>query len=113
MSRFWDGFKAWASAATLAAVVVAFAYFAVVTAQQNVVLAHQNDAALRTEHALCILRADLSARVDASRQFLIDNPDGFAGVPAATIQATIDSQSRTVVALQLLQCGRWNLEGTL
>lgn len=111
MSVF-ESIKSWASAATLAVVMVAFTYFAVVTAQQNAVLAHQNDASVRTEHALCILRDDLEARVASSEQFLVDHPDGIPGITTAAIQANIDSQTRTIVALQLLQCERWSLEGT-
>lgn len=58
-----------------------------------------------TSHdALCTFRADLNARVASSRDFLKDHPEGFAGIPAATIRASIDQQSRTINALSSLDC---------
>jgi len=85
--------------------VAAFVYFAWATAQQNVILARQAQAADRTEQALCILRDDLQTRVDAAQAFLKANPDGIPGIPAQQIQDSIDNQQRTILALQLLDCG--------
>lgn len=99
--------KQWIAAVTLAVVVMAFVYFAVVTAQQNTVLARQNESSLRTEHALCILRADLQQRAESTEAFLKANPGGIPGIPAEQLQQSIDNQLRTVNALQLLECESW------
>lgn len=96
--------RQWLGAITLAAIVLAFVYFAWATAQQNVILARQAEAADRTEQALCILRADLEARVATSQQFLADHPNGIPGISTSDLQQSIDNQTRTVLALQLLEC---------
>ena len=54
--------------------------------------------------ALCALRADLEKRVESSQQFLIDHPDGIAGIPARTIREGIENQRRTIDALGDLSC---------
>lgn len=60
--------------------------------------------ALSTNHALCVLRSDLEQRVADSAQFLLDHPNGFGGISAATIQQGIDNQQRTIDALSDLRC---------
>ena len=82
----------------------AFIYFAWATSQQNVILTQQARRADRAERALCILRSDLQTRVDTSIAFLKEHPDGIPGIPAATLQQSIDNQQRTILALQLLEC---------
>lgn len=57
-----------------------------------------------TQIALCALRGDLEKRVTTSTQFLIDHPNGVAGIPAKTIQDGIDNQRRTIHALRDLNC---------
>lgn len=54
--------------------------------------------------ALCTFRADLEARVTASRDFLIEHPGGIPGIPEATIQKSIHDQERTIRALAPLPC---------
>jgi len=57
-----------------------------------------------THAALCSLREDLAERVATSEQFLAENPDGIPGLPAKTIQTSIDSQKRTIETLSVLEC---------
>lgn len=54
--------------------------------------------------ALCALRADLQARVNSSTDFLAKHPHGVSGISAATIQASIDNELRTIHALSPLVC---------
>jgi predicted negative regulator of RcsB-dependent stress response len=61
--------------------------------------------AISTNQALCALRFDLEARVENAEQFLVNNPDGIPGLSAASIQTSIESQRRTIVALRGLDCG--------
>jgi len=63
-----------------------------------------SDQATETNQALCSLRADLQTRVETSQGFLRDNPDGVVGIPAATLQQSIDGQKRTIQALSTLNC---------
>lgn len=62
------------------------------------------DKAERANVALCALRADLKTRIASSEKFLADHPNGFAGIPAAQIQTSLDGQQRTVIALSILKC---------
>lgn len=55
--------------------------------------------------ALCALRLDLERRVESSKTFLRDHPEGIAGISAKTIQDGIDNQERTIAALGGLDCG--------
>ena len=54
--------------------------------------------------AICVLRHDLQERVTASELFLRTHPDGFDGVSAADIQASINGQRRTITALSGADC---------
>jgi len=54
--------------------------------------------------ALCALREDLEKRVASSKDFLIENPGGIAGIPAKTIRDGIKNQERTIKALDGLSC---------
>lgn len=58
----------------------------------------------RATVALCVLRADLQTRVDSSRAFLADHPNGIPGIPAKTLRDGITNQQRTIKALQGLSC---------
>lgn len=60
--------------------------------------------ARRTHDSLCVFRADLEARVAQTRDFLVEHPRGFAGIPAGTLQKSIDDQQRTINALANLDC---------
>lgn len=60
--------------------------------------------ATQATQALCALRADLQLRVDESVGFLKTHPTGILGVSAASINNTIDSQRRTIMALSVLAC---------
>lgn len=54
--------------------------------------------------ALCTLRIELERKVARSTEFLIKNPNGVPGIPAATIRAGIDSETKTIEALGDLDC---------
>lgn len=58
-----------------------------------------------TTKALCTLRHDFEVRVEQSRQFLKDHPNGFAGIPPQVIEQSIDQQQATIDALSDLNCG--------
>lgn len=60
----------------------------------------------RTHAALCTFLRDLKQRVDASNAFLAKHPEGFAGIPAATIRQSVTGQERTIKALSGLGCKR-------
>lgn len=60
--------------------------------------------ATTSNSALCALRGDLESRVTASEQFLINHPEGFAGISPASIRTSIDGQRRTIVVLAQLKC---------
>lgn len=57
-----------------------------------------------TNHALCTLRGDLARRVQDSRTFLKEHPEGIPGIPAAAIKQGIDNQQQTIDALASLDC---------
>lgn len=57
-----------------------------------------------TQGALCTLRADIEQRVEGSRDFLADHPEGILGIPASAIQVSLEGQERTVAALSDLSC---------
>lgn len=57
-----------------------------------------------TQHALCTFRDDLTSRVAEGEAYLKAHPKGFAGIPAATIQATLANQKRSVDSLSSLNC---------
>lgn len=54
--------------------------------------------------AICALRADLVNRVAAGRAFLAEHPQGIPGIPAATLQTSIDGQVKTIAALSEVDC---------
>lgn len=58
----------------------------------------------RTTGALCALRVDLQSRVDQTETFLLSHPSGFAGIPRATLNQSLEGQKRTIAALRTLQC---------
>jgi len=58
----------------------------------------------RTTLALCALRNDVQIRRGASIEFLQDHPQGIPGVSAKSIQISIDGQSRTLEAMNILHC---------
>ena len=60
--------------------------------------------ATTTHTALCSLRSDLQRRVDASKAFLKEHPEGIPGISSAEIQRSTDSQEQTVKALDILKC---------
>lgn len=59
----------------------------------------------RTKASLCALRGDIETRVHSSEAFLQTHPQGLPGIPAATIQQSLDGQRRTILALKNLECG--------
>lgn len=54
-----------------------------------------------TVSVLCSFRSDLSARVETSRQFLVQHPNGIpeAGLTRELIQTQLDNQERTLASL--------------
>lgn len=77
--------------------VVCFALLAVGLWQIHVLAENTND-------SLCALRADVEARVEGSKAFLVEHPQGISGITPAVIQQGIDNQERTIVALGDLDC---------
>lgn len=81
------------------AVVSAFLYFS---------LANQQDAlaesTLSTNQALCTLRGDLVQRIESTKSFLRDHPEGIAGISPQIIRQGLQNQQRTVDALESLDC---------
>lgn len=58
-----------------------------------------------SSRALCALRGDLEDRVRQTDKFLRKHPEGFAGIPAATLRTNANGQRRTIHALSNLKCG--------
>lgn len=56
--------------------------------------------------AICALKLDLARRVDMAERFLHEHPEGFAGVPAATIRASVENERQTIDALSVIQCDK-------
>lgn len=54
--------------------------------------------------ALCAFRADLQSRVQSGVAFLRTHHHGIAGIPAATLQASIVNEQRTIATLASLIC---------
>jgi hypothetical protein len=79
VKRHWNVI---AFTAQFAAFAVAVVYFASV--------------ASNNQEALCAFRNDLALRVQQGTQFLEEHPEGFAGIPASTIQTNLENQKRTV-----------------
>lgn len=58
----------------------------------------------QTNRALCVVRHDLEKRIDATKQFLRDNPKGIPGIPPATLKAGLENQEATVRGLSRIDC---------
>ncbi len=84
--RFWAGIQLVATLALLVAVVVLTFY------------------AFRTHDALCTLKGDLQRRHDAGVQYLVDHPEGIAGISAADLQRSLTAQQSTLDSLHSLSC---------
>lgn len=56
--------------------------------------------------ALCDLRHDLQERVVSGKAFLKTHPRGIPGIPAATLQQSVDNAQRTLNALVPLRCSK-------
>lgn len=54
--------------------------------------------------ALCVFKADLGQRVNASREFLTTHPQGIPGIPAAVIRTSVMNQQATLDSLSALTC---------
>lgn len=72
--------------------------------QQQQQIAHQAELGLRTYRATCTFRADLIRRVRESNEFLATHPNGFAGIPAKTLEASIVNEESTIKSLEQLAC---------
>jgi CHASE1-domain containing sensor protein len=57
-----------------------------------------------TTTALCALVNDLETRIQTSRAFLKENPDGIPGITPKIIRDGIKNQQRTIDALAPLKC---------
>lgn len=64
--------------------------------------------ATTTLNALCALHQDIEERLENSKQFLKDHPDGIPGISVEEIQRGIDAQERTLNALSPLLCEEHN-----
>lgn len=64
-----------------------------------------------TAGALCSVRADLQRRVDNSKQFLLEHPEGIPSIPPAVILKSIADTESTVEALSELECPAPDVEG--
>jgi hypothetical protein len=60
----------------------------------------------RTHNSLCTLVADLHDRVDGTKKFLSEHPDGIPGVPKQTLLDSLANQERTLVSLKGLKCDK-------
>lgn len=58
----------------------------------------------RSTNALCEIRHDRERQVAASRDFLVENPNGVPGITAAAVRQSIDNAQRTIDALDGLPC---------
>lgn len=59
---------------------------------------------LRAHDAVCVLRADLEKRANATDAYLLQHPAGIPGIPIATLKASVASQRQTVAALAVANC---------
>jgi hypothetical protein len=59
-----------------------------------------NSIATVNHDSLCALKHNLEERIADTAEFLEDHPEGFAGIPAATLQQSADNQQSTVDALE-------------
>jgi hypothetical protein len=98
--------KGWLiSERALAAVIASFALLvAGSVALSAVAISNTNRLAHHTTAALCALRGDLEDRVAQTDRFLGEHPEGFAGIPAATLRANAQGQVRTIRALGIVSC---------
>ena|SRR5881394_2486643 len=89
----------------IAATVAATAIFYSQTAD----LAHRANEQARqgaqARAAICALREDIVQRLATSKAFLAEHPQGIPGIPAATLQTSIDNENRTIAALSGVDCG--------
>ena len=60
---------------------------------------------VRINASLCVFVNDLEQRVQASVQFLEENPEGIPGLSPALIRDSIANQRRTIDSLSGLECG--------
>lgn len=90
--------------ATVALFLALAAVFGYAFIQANHARAELEVVARTTASALCSLRADLERRVQTSKDFLEENPDGIPGLPAEVIKEGIENQQRTIEALAILHC---------
>jgi hypothetical protein len=63
-------------------------------------LVRVNSVGAVSHDSLCAFKASLEDRIVQTEEFLTEHPEGFAGIPAATLQQSVDNQQRTVDALE-------------
>lgn len=88
----------------LVAFTILFALITAAIAGEGLIIRSNRHVARETNKSLCSLRAELERRVDSSRAFLADNPNGIPGITAATIRKSIRDTRRTIDALGELDC---------
>lgn len=84
--------------------IVLYVVVAVLCVGLAAVVVKTTSEARDTRDSLCTLRADLEVRVESSRKFLDEHPEGIPGVPARAIREGIRNQDRTIHALDSLHC---------
>jgi hypothetical protein len=53
---------------------------------------------------ICAVRSDSERRISQTKDFLIEHPEGFAGISAAELKRSMENTQRTVNALSEVSC---------
>lgn len=95
----------------VAAAVVMLALFAVALTWDGVANYNQNArldrlarAGANAQDALCVFRDDLARRIDQTRDFLADHPNGIPGIDGGVLRNSLKNQQQTLDALSVLRC---------
>lgn len=80
---------------------------AIVAAQARVLAMQNQELAKQGKQAhdgLCAFKGAEQKRLQTSRQFLRDNPNGIPGIPPSVIFNSISNSEQTVKSLEEIQC---------
>lgn len=97
----WRVVASWRAFDRVLAIVIVvmflmFGFFGVLEHRRTDRLAKQG---AQAHDAICTFRADLIRRVETTERYLENHPEGFAGIPRATIRKSLDDQRQTIEAL--------------